>query len=142
MAQRALVDAHVQVDPRISVSKGHRIAESAGSRVLKAHAAVLDVLVHIDPEDDLDPDEGARRMPAAPPFWPNSIPCWRAAQTPARRAPLPPGPRRGRGLPGPRQPPSRHRPGGGAADRQPAPGGASLFRRSKPERYSRTKLVH
>ena len=64
MAQRALVDAHVQVDPRISVSEGHRIAESARSRVLKAHAAVLDVLVHIDPEDDLDPDEGARRMPA------------------------------------------------------------------------------
>lgn len=64
MAQRALVDAHVQVDPRISVSEGHRIAETARSRVLKAHAEVLDVLVHIDPEDDLDPDEHARRLPS------------------------------------------------------------------------------
>jgi divalent metal cation (Fe/Co/Zn/Cd) transporter len=29
MAHQALVDAHVQVDARISVSEGHRIAESA-----------------------------------------------------------------------------------------------------------------
>ncbi len=63
MANRALVDAHVQVDPRISVSEGHRIAESVRGRVLRAHPDVLDVLVHIDPEDDLDPDVGARRLP-------------------------------------------------------------------------------
>lgn len=63
MAQRALVDAHVQVNPRISVSEGHRIAETARARVLKAHAQVLDVLVHIDPEDDLDPDANARKLP-------------------------------------------------------------------------------
>ncbi len=63
MAHQALVDAHVQVDPRISVSEGHRIAETARARVLRAHPEVLDVLVHIDPEDDLDPDLGAPRMP-------------------------------------------------------------------------------
>lgn len=51
MGDRALVDAHVLVDPRISVSEGHYIAENARSRVLKRHHA-LDVMVHIDPEDD------------------------------------------------------------------------------------------
>lgn len=63
MAHQALVDAHVQVDPRISVSEGHRIAESARARVLRQHPEVLDVLVHIDPEDDLDPDSEAIRLP-------------------------------------------------------------------------------
>jgi cation diffusion facilitator family transporter len=51
MADNALVDAHIIVDPRISVSEGHFIAESARVAVLKNHH-VLDVMVHIDPEDD------------------------------------------------------------------------------------------
>lgn len=51
MGERALVDAHVLVDPRISVSEGHYIAEHARGRVLRKHNA-QDVLVHIDPEDD------------------------------------------------------------------------------------------
>ena len=51
MGDRGLVDAHVLVDPRISVSEGHYIAELARGRVLKHHDA-LDVIVHIDPEDD------------------------------------------------------------------------------------------
>ncbi len=52
MADNALVDAHVIVSPKISVSEGHYIAESARHTVLKNHH-VLDVMVHIDPEDDL-----------------------------------------------------------------------------------------
>lgn len=52
MAHRALVDAHIQVDPRISVSEGHAIAEGARARVLREHPGVLDVLVHIDPEKE------------------------------------------------------------------------------------------
>jgi len=63
MAHQALVDTHVQVDSRISVSEGHRIAESARARVLREHPEVLDVLVHIDPEDDMDPDTYATRLP-------------------------------------------------------------------------------
>lgn len=63
MAHQVLVDAHVQVDARISVSEGHRIAESARARVLREHPEVLDVLVHIDPEDDLDPDVAVFRLP-------------------------------------------------------------------------------
>lgn len=51
MGDQALVDAHVLVDPHISVSEGHFIAETARWRVLEHHE-VLDVMVHIDPEDD------------------------------------------------------------------------------------------
>lgn len=51
MASRALVDAHVLVDPKISVSEGHHIAERARRRLLEQHN-VLDVMVHVDPEDD------------------------------------------------------------------------------------------
>ncbi|MCF8198241.1 MAG: cation diffusion facilitator family transporter [Sulfuritalea sp.] len=53
MAHQVLVDAHVQVNPRISVSEGHRVAESARQRVLDRHPEVLDVLVHVDAENDL-----------------------------------------------------------------------------------------
>jgi hypothetical protein len=53
MAHQVLVDAHVQVNPRISVSEGHRVAESARQRVLDQHPEVLDVLVHVDAENDL-----------------------------------------------------------------------------------------
>ena len=35
--RQALVDAHILVDPRISVSEGHYIAESARKRVLSGH---------------------------------------------------------------------------------------------------------
>lgn len=52
MADRILVDAHVHVAPRISVSEGHRVAELARRHVREACPQVLDVLVHIDPEDD------------------------------------------------------------------------------------------
>ena len=52
MADYALVDAHVIVDPKISVSEGHFIAESARQSVLRQHH-VMDVMVHIDPEDDM-----------------------------------------------------------------------------------------
>ncbi|MGF6730670.1 cation diffusion facilitator family transporter [Paraburkholderia youngii] len=47
----ALVDAHILVDPMISVSEGHYIAESARLRVL-TDKRVLDALIHVDPEND------------------------------------------------------------------------------------------
>ena len=54
MAHQVLADAHIQVDARISVSEGHRIAEAARERVLAGHPDVLDVLMHVDAEEDLD----------------------------------------------------------------------------------------
>lgn len=64
MAHQALVDTHIQVDSRISVTEGHRIAESARARVLGEHPEVLDVLIHIDPEDEGDPDLYVSRLPS------------------------------------------------------------------------------
>jgi cation diffusion facilitator family transporter len=54
MADRVLCDAHVQVDPRLTVSEGHRVSDAVYLRVRSAHPDVRDVLVHIDPEDDGD----------------------------------------------------------------------------------------
>jgi hypothetical protein len=51
MGDFALVDAHILVDPMISVSEGHYIAESARLRVL-GDKRVLDALIHVDPEND------------------------------------------------------------------------------------------
>lgn len=48
----ALVDLHVQVDPRISVSEGHQIGDTVRRRLLERVDEVTDVTVHIDPEDD------------------------------------------------------------------------------------------
>lgn len=62
MGDRALVDVHVLVEPKVSVSEGHYIAETARQHVLKQHR-VLDVLAHIDPEDD----SAARRNLHLPP---------------------------------------------------------------------------
>lgn len=51
MGDFAVVDAHLRVAPNLSVSEGHRIAESARQAVQRRHRS-LDVLIHIDPEDD------------------------------------------------------------------------------------------
>ncbi len=54
MAHRVLVDAHILVDSKISVSEGHSIAERARKRVIDTHESVDSVLVHVDNEDDAD----------------------------------------------------------------------------------------
>ena len=61
MAHQALVDTHVQVDSRISVSEGHRIAESARARVLREHPERAERgVVDPEPRPDLDQDRLAR----------------------------------------------------------------------------------
>lgn len=62
MGDQALVDAHILVDSRISVSEGHHIAERARKRVLENHE-VLDVMVHIDPEND-DTEKPSAHLPS------------------------------------------------------------------------------
>ena len=49
---RALVDVHIVVDGRISVSEGHHISETVRATVMDRFESVTDVMVHIDPEDD------------------------------------------------------------------------------------------
>jgi len=48
----ALADVHVQVDPWLSVSEGHRIAEVVQYGLIDQVDVLEDVTVHIDPEDD------------------------------------------------------------------------------------------
>ncbi len=50
---RALVDVHIIVDERISVSEGHYISEAVRAKLISEIDVVTDVMVHIDPEDDL-----------------------------------------------------------------------------------------
>jgi cation diffusion facilitator family transporter len=52
MGGDVLVDVHLQVQPRLSVSEGHQISEVVRARLIDAIEDVSDVLVHIDPEDD------------------------------------------------------------------------------------------
>ncbi|MES9894928.1 MAG: cation diffusion facilitator family transporter [Candidatus Thiodiazotropha endolucinida] len=48
----AMADVHVQVDPWVSVSEGHRIAEVVQYGLIDRVDVLEDVTVHIDPEDD------------------------------------------------------------------------------------------
>lgn len=52
MGPDALVDVHILVDPRVSVSEGHQISETVRARLMRQFDEINDVLVHIDPEDD------------------------------------------------------------------------------------------
>jgi hypothetical protein len=52
MGHNALVDVHIQVSPKLSVSEGHHISESVEKAVMEKFEEINDVTVHIDPEDD------------------------------------------------------------------------------------------
>ncbi|HEB95128.1 MAG TPA: cation transporter [Sedimenticola thiotaurini] len=52
MGGQASVDVHVLVDPWVSVSEGHMISQRVMDRLLEEVEEVMDVTVHIDPEDD------------------------------------------------------------------------------------------
>lgn len=52
MGHNALVDVHIQVSPKLSVSEGHHIAEMVEQTVKDKFEDINDVTVHIDPEDD------------------------------------------------------------------------------------------
>jgi len=49
---QASVDVHVLVDPRLSVSEGHMIASLVEDQLKSQIDEIIDVTVHIDPEDD------------------------------------------------------------------------------------------
>lgn len=47
-----LIDVHVVVNERLSVSEGHKIAEYVRLKLIDSHENISNALVHIDPEDD------------------------------------------------------------------------------------------
>jgi len=52
MGNDVLVDVHLQVNPYLSVSEGHFIAENTMAKLRKRFPELSDITVHIDPEDD------------------------------------------------------------------------------------------
>lgn len=52
MGNKILVDVHVLVDEKLSVSEGHHIALQVHYQLMEKMPAITDVTVHIDPEDD------------------------------------------------------------------------------------------
>lgn len=62
-AGSAFVDVHIQVDPRLSVSEGHQIADAVRQRLLQQVEEVADVVVHIDSEND-ESDSPCRGLPS------------------------------------------------------------------------------
>lgn len=61
MAERVLLDVHVQVPPYISVSEGHFIVETVRYQLMKAFPMILDVTTHADVV--ADDDEVVSRFP-------------------------------------------------------------------------------
>lgn len=47
-----LIDVHIEVDGRLSVSEGHKIAEYVRLKLIDSNKNISNALVHIDPEDD------------------------------------------------------------------------------------------
>ncbi len=83
-AGHAIVDLHVVVGPRISVSEAHEIGNEVSRRLRHAYPALSDVTFHIDPEDDAGKGDPSRLpgLPLRPEVdrllaqrW-SDLPCW------------------------------------------------------------------
>ena len=61
MGDMIVVDAHIEIDSRISVEAGHDIAVAARERVMRRHR-VLNVMTHVDPYGRPDLDHLAARL--------------------------------------------------------------------------------
>ena len=59
MGPKSLVDVHILLDdPKLSVSEGHQISETARAELIRVFHDIEDVTVHIDPEDDEEIAQG------------------------------------------------------------------------------------
>ncbi len=61
-AGQILLDAHVKVSPRLSVSEGHQIGMFVRDLLLESNLGIIDVTIHVDPEDD-ETESLARGLP-------------------------------------------------------------------------------
>lgn len=76
MGGHALVDVHVQLSPRISVSEAHYISEQVRARLIATDEEVSDVTVHVDPEADDAMDEHTLRLPTRQQILKALDACW------------------------------------------------------------------
>lgn len=56
------VDVHIQVNPFLTVSEGHHIAQQVHHTLMQEMPEVTDVTVHVDPEDD-EAAEPSKQLP-------------------------------------------------------------------------------
>jgi len=63
MGHNVLVDVHILVSPRLSVSEGHQISEAVEASLAKNFDDINDVTVHIDPEDDEHTENSCKHLP-------------------------------------------------------------------------------
>ena len=61
-----LIDAHIDVDPLISVSEGHRIAELVEYNITKVCPEAVDVTIHVDPLEHSHEPPKAAKQPSRP----------------------------------------------------------------------------
>ncbi len=54
MGMAFLVDLHIAVDAEITVKKGHEIAHEVKNQLLSELPEIADVLIHVEPDDELD----------------------------------------------------------------------------------------
>jgi len=52
MGGEIFIDVHILVNPRLSVTEGHHIAQRVHFNLVEKVESVKDVIVHVDPEDD------------------------------------------------------------------------------------------
>ena len=63
MSHNALVDVHILVDSKLSVSEGHQISEAVEYSLITNFDDINDVTVHIDPEDDEVTPNSCKHLP-------------------------------------------------------------------------------
>ena len=63
MSHNALVDVHILVDSKLSVSEGHQISEAVEYSLISNFDDINDVTVHIDPEDDEHTPNSCKNLP-------------------------------------------------------------------------------
>jgi cation diffusion facilitator family transporter len=61
LGSQALLDLHIVVAPRVTVSEAHEIGNAVTRRLREAFPDLADVTFHIDPEDDAGETEHSRR---------------------------------------------------------------------------------
>ncbi|MCH4563640.1 cation diffusion facilitator family transporter [Halomonas sp. EGI 63088] len=61
LGSQALLDLHIVVPPRVTVSEAHEIGNAVSRRLREAFPNLTDVTFHIDPEDDSGETEHSRR---------------------------------------------------------------------------------